>query len=85
MAPAEQLDPKHLKGLEYKTADVKEVKNESGRKSVVHSPVVVDLAPEHVLSHKDYGTHIHIVTKDGRKHKVVKEGNESKVAKENKK
>ncbi len=69
----EKLDPKYLEGLKYKTADVKTKKNDSGRETVVHSAVEEALSHKHILGWKDYGSHVHIVTRDGRKHKVAKD------------
>lgn len=68
----EKLDPKLLKGLKYKTSDVKEVE-ENGRKVKKFIPTERALKIEDVLSWRDAGDSVVIVTADGKKHQVEKE------------
>lgn len=68
----EELDKKVFKGLTFKTNKKIKVAAEGGGEADAYVPDEVPLSHEHILTAKDLGTHIQLVTADGRKHRVVK-------------
>lgn len=68
---AEKIDWKLLKGLKYKTSEGKRV-NEDGRNVMKYAPVERPMRPEDVLSWKDNGQTVTMVTADGQKLTVEK-------------
>lgn len=60
------IDAKFLKGLKFRTSEAKEIE-EDGRKVKRFFPKERPLTPEDVLSSKDYGDSIVLVTADGQK------------------
>ena len=69
----EAIDVRYLKGLTYRDAEEREIE-EQGVKKIKKFPREAALRPEHVLSWRDAGKEIVIVSADGRKHKVAKSG-----------
>lgn len=67
----QDINPKWLDGFTFRGATPKEVE-EDGRKRMKYIPFERPLKPEDVLSFKDYGPHVVIVTKDGKKYTVKK-------------
>ncbi len=67
------IDARYLKGLKFHSAESKTVV-EDGRKVKKFMPTERPLEPEDVLSWKDKGDSVVIVTADGRKVTVSKSG-----------
>ena len=65
------LDQKYLKGLNFSDAEEKEIED-GGVKKKKMVPRIQPLQPAHVLSWKEDGKEIVIVTKDGKKYRVKK-------------
>lgn len=65
------FDRRWLKGLKFRTAEPQKT-TEDGRKKTKYIPKERSLTPEDVLSWKDYGDHVVIVTADGQKVTVEK-------------
>ncbi len=72
-----EIDSKLLKGLKFRTSTVELVEKE-GRKVKKFTPVERPLAADDVLSWKDTGSAVVIVTKDGQKITVEKDDEEGK-------
>lgn len=68
----EELDPKYLTGLTYGDAEEREVEVEGGAKKKKKFPRTQPMKLKHVLSWKDCGKELVIVSKDGKKHRVKK-------------
>lgn len=67
------ITQEQLKGLKFHTH--KKIKvQEDGKEIDRFIPDQVDLVPEHLLSAKDKGDHLSIVSGDGLKHKIPKGG-----------
>lgn len=72
------IDAKLLKGLTFKTAEIRETKDENSGKPIKKSlPVERALKPADVLDWKDLGDTVVIVAKDGRKYRVEKEAGDA--------
>jgi hypothetical protein len=65
------LDPKYLKGLNYRDAEEREVE-EGGVKKKKKFPRIQPMRVEHVLAWKDRGKEMSIVSRDGSKYRVKK-------------
>lgn len=70
-----KITAEHLKGLKFQTSRVVEVE-EDGKKVKKSYPDQIDMLPEHVLSTREEGDRLIIVSADGRKHRVPKNGGE---------
>jgi len=68
----EQIDKKYLKGLKFRSSKARDVKGEDGRKIKQRFPTERPLTPADVLSWKDTGASIVLVTADGQKVTVEK-------------
>lgn len=66
------IDAKYLKGLKFRSAEEKVVE-EDGRKVKKFIPTERPMTPKDVISFKDFGNSIVIVTADGQKVTVEKE------------
>jgi len=71
MAAKKKIDAKFLKGLKFRTSEMRKVKDD-GRDKMKGFPVERDLTPEDVLDWKDNGESVSIVTADGQKYNVPK-------------
>lgn len=72
-AKAEGFDPAYLKGLTFRDAETRKVKDEdTGKEKEIAVPRERPLKAEQVLAWKDYGDLVVIVAADGRKHRVEK-------------
>lgn len=69
------LSPKYLKGLKFRGSEMKETK-EDGRKKKSYIPFERNLTLADVLSWKDNGDSVTIVTADGQKYNVSKKSGE---------
>lgn len=74
---AEKIDPKYLKGLKFRFSEPKEV-IEEGRTITRYFPQERAFKQEDVLSWKDNGDNIILVTADGRKVTVSKKAQDTK-------
>ena len=81
MAGNGSIDAKLLKGLTYRTSEVKKTKDDNGKDKKTWMPVERPLKPEDVLDWKDRGGTVVIVAKDGRKYRVEKEAEGKKGGK----
>lgn len=72
MAGNGPIDARLLKGLTYRTSEVKKTKDDNGKEKRSWTPVERALKPEDVLDWKDRGGTVVIVAKDGRKYRVEK-------------
>jgi urease accessory protein UreE len=80
MAESKQLDPKYLSGLKHRTTEVREVKDkDDGRQKKKHFPIEREMTSADVLSWKDNGATVTIVTADGRKLTVDKKAKAEKT------
>lgn len=61
------IEQKQLEGLTFRAAKRKET-TEDGRRKVTSIPVERPLKVADILSETEHGTHVTIVTKDGRKY-----------------
>lgn len=61
-----------LAGLKFNTTKKGKRTGDDGREVDALFPIQVEMKPEHVLSAKEYGDHIVLVSADGRKHKIVR-------------
>lgn len=66
------FDKKWLEGLKFKTSEPREVKGEDGRPGKQHIPKERALRQEDILSWKDNGNSVVLVTADGQKYTVSK-------------
>lgn len=66
-----KLDPKWIEGLVFRSSEVKEIE-EDGRKVKRYTPTERPMKPSDVVSWKDYGDHVVLVTADGQKVRVKK-------------
>jgi hypothetical protein len=78
----EEINAELLKGLTFKTSEVRKVKDENGRAKTSFVSVARPLKPDDVLDWKDCSGKIVIVAKDGRKYTVeTEEAPKGKAAK----
>ena len=68
----ERIDKKYLKDLTFSSSRTREKEGKDGKKIIQHLPTERALQPEDVLSWKDYGETIVMVTADGHKYTVEK-------------
>jgi len=68
---SEKIDPKYVKHLKFRYSESKVVERD-GRKVKEFIPKERQMKVEDVLSWRDYGDHVVVVTADGQKVKVDK-------------
>ena len=77
-----EVEQKHLAGLTYRTSEKKKIKGDDGDVAVKYVAFERQLKVSDILSQRDTGDSLTIVTKDGKKYTVPKTPVKGEGAKE---